>query len=84
MTGKVGAEEADFGDDEEESHAAGDEVGDAIEEEELVRLLAGDRRVKDGGRTLEVLTVMTSMIQLATTTRRREMMLSARMTFKVM
>ena len=34
--------------------------------------------------TLEVFTVMTSMIQLATTTRRREMMLMPRITFKVM
>jgi len=59
-------------------------VGNPVEEEELSEILAKGCRVR--GRdicTFEVLTVMTSITQLATTTVRREMMFRTRMTFRI-
>lgn len=80
---EVFSEKGKFGDDEEETDGAGYEVGDAVEEKELVGLLVRGL-VGDGKKlTLEVLTVMTSMIQLATTTSRSAMMFITRMTLRM-
>jgi hypothetical protein len=82
---KVGTEEVDFGNDEEDPHETGDEMGDTIKEKELSNMSAAiSHQGRGARRTFEVWTVLTSMTQLATTTVRSAMMLRTRMTFRTM